>query len=442
MAIAAPTRQRPRIFYGWWMVALAGFVHSINSSAYNKGYVIFLLPVAQGLGVSLASISVVFSLARSEGGPVSPVGGWLIDRFGPKPVLFVGTVMSGVGFLLLSRTQNIWTFGLVYLALITLGSDLAFSNALSALVNNWFQRQRAMAMASYFAISSLAPAFLVPLLFLLISTEGWRTASTVAGFVILAVPLPLALLVRNTPESAGMLPDGGPRGQAFRAAAETTAQHPLTTESTYADFNLKAALHSVSYWMLLTGSFLRLTSKSGVMFHIIPIMVWKGLEQQTAANIFGLLLFVTVPLSLVTGWLGDKLPKNPILFVTAVSGTTAFLLLASPLSSIWTVYLFVFLFALAETSGSLNWATFGDYFGRKAYGRLRGITQLMASPGVFLAPIFSGWWYDRVESYTLPLWVFTIFFGLGALTFALLRKPQGGQQPEASSGPRELVAKA
>ncbi len=148
------------------MVALAGFLHSINSSAYNKGYVVFLLPVAEGLGVSRASISLVFSLARSEGGPVSPIAGWLIDRIGPKPVLFVGTAMSGVGFLLLARTQDIWTFGLVYLAMITLGSDLAFSNSLSALVNNWFHRRRAMAMASYHALSSLGPALLVPLLFL------------------------------------------------------------------------------------------------------------------------------------------------------------------------------------------------------------------------------------------------------------------------------------
>ena len=48
----------------------------------------------------------------------------------------------------------------------------------------------------------------------------------------------------------------------------------------------------------------------------------------------------------------------------------------------------------------------------------------MASPGVFLAPVFAGWWYDRVESYYLPLWIFTGFFAVGALSFALMRKPK------------------
>jgi sugar phosphate permease len=433
--LLALTHQRPRIFFGWWVVSLAGFLHSINSSAFNKGYVVFLLPVSEGLGVSRAAISLVFSMSRSEGGPVSPVAGWLIDRFGPRPVLFVGTLLSGTGFLLLSRTDNIWTFGLVYLGMITIGSDLAFSNSLSALVNNWFQHRRALAMSSYHAVSSLGPALLVPLLAWLIVAQGWRTGAMVAGFTILAVALPLTFLVRSTPESAGLLPDG----ETATPPAKIQDRNPEKKASAQGvkstDFGLAEAFHTSSYWLLLTGSLLRLTAKAGVMLHIIPILVWKGNDEQTAAFIFGFLLFLTVPLSLFFGWLADTLPKNWVLSITAVSGTTAFFLLASPLRSLWIIYLFVLLFAIAETSGSNNWATIGDYFGRKAYGRLRGLTQLAASPGVFLAPVFAGWWYDQMESYALPLWVFTSFFGLGALSFALMRKPELAQRPEEAAVP-------
>ena len=68
---------------------------------------------------------------------------------------------------------------------------------------------------------------------------------------------------------------------------------------------------------MLTGSFLRLTAKGGVMLNIIPIMVWKGVEEQTAAFIYGFLLFLMVPLSLIFGWMADILPKNWILFSTS-----------------------------------------------------------------------------------------------------------------------------
>ena len=416
-------RLRSRIFPGWWMVSLAGVLHSINSSAYNKGYVVFLLPVSEGLGVSRAAISLVFSLSRSEGGPVSPVAGWVIDRFGPKPVLLIGAALSGIGFLLLARTENIWTFGLVYLGMITLGSDLAFSNSLSALINNWFLRRRALAMSSYHAVSSLTPAILVPLLALLIAAEGWRTASTVAGVIILGTAVPLSLLVRNTPESIGLLPDGGPRAVPRGAAVTGPGRTSSSGAVQPPDFDVGEAFHAPSYWLLMTGSILRLTAKGGVILHIIPILVWKGTDEQAAAFIFGFLLFLLVPLSLFFGWLADTWPKNLVLSMTSVSGTVAFLFLAIPVNSAWAIYLFVLLFAVAETSGSNNWAAIGDYFGRKAYGRLRGITQLAASPGVFLAPVFAGWWYDKFETYTFPLWLFTVFFGLAALFFALMRKP-------------------
>ena len=103
--------------------------------------------------------------------------------------------------------------------------------------------------------------------------------------------------------------------------------------------------------------------------------------------------------------------------MTSISGATSFFLSASPLDSIWIVYLFVVLFEIVETGGSNDWATFGDYFGRKSYGRLRGFTQLTSSPRVLLAPVFAGWWYDRVESYIFPHWIFTALIGLGAPFF-------------------------
>ena len=404
------------------MVAIGGFVHSLNASAFNKGYTVFILPVSESLGVSRATISLVFSLSRSEGGPLSPIAGWLIDRFGPKPLLIFGTAMTGTGFLLLSQTNSILTFGLVYLAVITIGSDLAFSDSLSALINNWFNRRRALAMSSYHGISALGPAILVPLVAILIASQGWQTASLVAGTTILTLALPLAFLVRNTPESAGLLPDGhsveSPERQG-RDPEQGSASHVVRS----ADYSMGEALHTDAYWLLLVGTILRLTAKGGVMLHIIPILVWKGIDEQTAAFIFGLMLFLQVPFSLFFGWLADTIPKNLVLAVTALAGSASFFLLAYPFSSTWIVYPVVVLFAIAETSGSNNWVTFGDYFGRKAYGRLRGVTQLASSPGVFLAPVFAGWWYDRAESYALPIWVFTALFALGALSFALMRKP-------------------
>ena len=355
-------------------------------------------------------------------------------------MLFIGTVLSGTGFILLSLTDNLFTFGLVYLGMVTLGSDLAFSNALSALVNNWFHRRRALAMSAYHSISSLGPAILVPVLAIVIAMGGWRQASLAAGITILVTILPLCFMVRSTPESVGLLPDGGPPSAPRPSTASGLVR--VRTSDGVANYEFREALRTFTYWLLLLGSILRLTAKAGVILHIISIMVWKGIDEQTAAFIFGFLLFLGVPLSLIFGWLADRFPKNWVLCFSGLSGMLSFLLLAIPAVSIWLVFAFVVLFAIAETSGSNNWATFGDYFGRQAYGRLRGITQLASSPGVLMAPVFAGWWYDRTladdlaGSYAMPLWVFTGFFALSSLCFAIMRKPgiyPGGEPEEVAA---------
>ena len=74
------------------------------------------------------------------------------------------------------------------------------------------------------------------------------------------------------------------------------------------------------------------------------------------------------------------------------------------------------------------------YFGRKAFGQLRGYVQLANFPGSLAAPYLVGRWYDLHESYTVPLWVFAGVFALGALTFGLMRSPkQAAEEPGAAA---------
>jgi hypothetical protein len=97
------TRGVPRHppFYGWWMVWLGGFLSSLNKTAINKGFPVFVAPVREGFGASNAAVAFIFSLARAQSGPTGLLAGWFIDRFGPSRAVFVGALLSGGGFLAL-----------------------------------------------------------------------------------------------------------------------------------------------------------------------------------------------------------------------------------------------------------------------------------------------------------------------------------------------------
>lgn len=422
MNLPISLRQRPQVFFGWWMVALGAFVTSINKSAVNKGFTVFILPVEEYFGASRATVSFIFALARSENGPTGPIAGWLVDRFGPRALLFVGAVMSGGGFLVLAQTHSVWGFALIYLGLITVGSNIGFSYPMATLINNWFYRQKAMAMSVFHASDSVIPAVLVPVIALILVAWGLEKSLTVIGIVLLVAILPLAFFIKDTPESMGLTMDGDP--PAGSEAARRVSARARKNWVPPTDYSVKDAMRTPTYWILVSGTALRLTAKGAITLHIIPIFVSKGLDQQTAALFFSLLLVITIPMYLIVGWVADRLPKSWVLLVTSVAGAASFVLLALPIEAIWVILAWVVLFALVEASAPVNWAALGEYFGRKTFTQLRGLVQFANFPGVLLAPVFVGWWFDIHGDYVVPLWIFAGVFLLGGLVFGVMRNPQ------------------
>ncbi len=54
------------------MVVLAGMAHGLNSTAVNKGYMVFLLPVSDAFGIGRIGGSIVFSWPEQERAPSGP----------------------------------------------------------------------------------------------------------------------------------------------------------------------------------------------------------------------------------------------------------------------------------------------------------------------------------------------------------------------------------
>ena len=194
MSTSAQGAPRKPPFYGWWMVWLGGFISSLNKTAVNKGFPVFVAPVRDGFGASNAAVGFIFSLARAQSGPAGPLAGWFIDRFGPRWALFVGALMSGGGFLALGYTTSLWAFGVIYLLVVTVGTNLGFSYALSTLINNWFYRRKAFAMSAFQAVDSFLPATLVGVVALAIAAWSWQTTAKIMGLVLLFIGADVLIL--------------------------------------------------------------------------------------------------------------------------------------------------------------------------------------------------------------------------------------------------------
>ena len=219
--------QLPRkVFYGWWIVAISATADALKHGTFNRGFSSYVNPLSRELGVGVGVFSLAEALGRMEGGLQGPLLGWANDRFGPRIIMVLGAVTSGLGFILLSLTSSYIYFLLVFVGLMSLGFRAGYNNALMPAINQWFRRHRALAMAVAGMGSPLGGIIIAPAVGLLVVEVGWRPIAFASGAAVLAIVLPLALFVHRSPESRGMLPDGAKPIAQPPEAARMTRQSP------------------------------------------------------------------------------------------------------------------------------------------------------------------------------------------------------------------------
>jgi len=415
-----------RIFYGWWIVLLGALIICVGAGILIHGLTVFFLPLKRDLGVSSAAISLLYGAARLEGGVEGPLVGYLVDRWGPRVMMLVGTSLAGAGFILLSFVQTFWQFFFIYIFIISLGFSAGFFHPVYAAVNSWFIRHRGKGFALTGVAASFGGMFMAPLLSHLILSYGWRTAAVFAGLIILAVAVPAAIPIRRTPESMGLLPDGdSPRDDRTavdRRRLETVPQR---------DFTVAEALRIPDFWILLLAIAMRVSITVALTIHFVPLFVWKGQTEAASAYLVSLFALSTIPITLLCGWFGDRWEKSLICGLGVLPTMTGMLLLLYGESGI---FLYALPVGLAVTMGTvpLNWALIGDFFGRRSYGTLRGIIIVGTGLGTFLSPIYAGWVFDRTGGYAPTLWTFfTVHLLAAVLFFILYRRSLQKRYPEA-----------
>src|SRR5262245_53680391 len=259
------------MFYGWRMVGLVSAIRILGGGLHNYGFTVFFLPLSQDLGLSRAATSLAFSLARAEGAIEGPFVGYLIDRFGPRPMILVATISCGLGYILLSTVDSYALFLVVYLGIISLSFTPGFVHAPMAVGNSWFIRWRARAMTVISSAVPIGGTLITPLLAMAVQNWGWRWGAIGAGVLFIAVGIPLGMGVRSTPESIGLLPDGEASDP---ASSQTKSAHvDARTESVRADPTLRQAMKSWAFWLFTIAMTVRVSAYSTITVHFVPIMV-------------------------------------------------------------------------------------------------------------------------------------------------------------------------
>ncbi|MBQ9021174.1 MAG: MFS transporter [Eggerthellaceae bacterium] len=167
----------------------------------------FISPMVSFFNCSVTEISIYFTFAASAAVLSSLFGARILKRSMRATVIVASTVM-GLGYIALASfpaVPMVWVAGVI--------AGLCFPLCTTVLapiaINNWFAQRQGTYVGIVFAMIGVFGMILSPIFTALIASLGWQAAMIIAGVLVIAISVFVALfLLREDPESQGLLPMG------------------------------------------------------------------------------------------------------------------------------------------------------------------------------------------------------------------------------------------
>ncbi|MFO1377862.1 MAG: MFS transporter [Steroidobacteraceae bacterium] len=416
-----------RFFYGWVVVAASMFCVSTGTGPFAFASLgLFIIPFQEEFGWSRGQTSAALSVLLTTTAVCLPILGRIVDRYGARRVLMGSMVVLALSLAAIPLVvTKIWHLVVVFVVIGTLGAgtnSVPYMSVLSA----WFYRQRGFAIGLAIAGIGLGYAYVPVLVQFMIDESGWRAGYYALSAIVFLVALPLAFFfLRESPQQMGLQPDGATDGQAPRATSR--------------DVGLTRAevLRHREFWMLAVIFVILSFVLNGLLSHLVPLLVDRGMNAKTAASVAAV-EGITVFFSRIgIGYLIDRFfaPRVAMAFFT-LSALGIALLATGAVDGMAFMAAFLVGLSLGAEVDLLAYLT-GRYFGLKSFGSTYGLLFAAILAGTALGPLAFGVGFELTGSYTEILLVCIVINLLAvAITGLLGRYPDWECAPVAASDRR------
>lgn len=388
-----------KVFYGWWIVS---GVFVIASLAPIGRYILSaLFPLIQEeTGWSRQTLGIAFSIHFWVYAFLAVLAGRMVDSWGGKITIFIGGAFLFIGLVMLSLSTQAWQIYLVFGGIVSVGLAMTFFVPNLTLIRKWFTKRAGLATGIVTVGTSIGFALVIPVITHLGGRYGWRSVCLVSGISIGSVIMLTAFFVlKSTPESMGLAPDGKKREEDFREGPGTEPETLLFTNEPKIT-NARSCIRSFNFWNLLAAYSLMGIAIQGLMAHIFVWGVGIGLSPSKSGMIMIALTIPSIPFRIFGGWLGDRFGKQKVLVYFNIFTALVWLFGWYSITDITAFIVFTILMGFCYSAPMSLYTPFlGDLFGRMAVGTLMGV--LTFGHGIIgsLGPITWGWIADQTGSY-------------------------------------------
>ena len=388
-------------------------VSSFCTLAIAFSFGLFSLPVfypalVRAFGWNRASVAGGGSIVLLLIGVMSPIVGWLADKYSPKAVLVGGMCLGALSLFLLSLTRSLGQY-YGFCVLLGLGTSAVSILPNSLLVAPWFAHRRGLAVG--FVNAGIGLGGIAPL----VATTQIRERGIAGAFVFLASCLAIPFLL------------------ALIAVRRTKVAVPRETQPGPARYAPSAAklLRMPMFWIFGISLFFAAHSMLAIQQHLVLYLTGLGVAPSRAALALSIAIWSSAAGKLLSGATADRFSARlaMMLSVLYVGLGVAGVLTVAPASDLIFAVAVIFGFGYGGIFNASPTIIF-EYFGTRKVGAVMGLLLVFFGLGTSSGGLLAGYLFDQTHRYQVPF-----RFDLALACAGLLLLAVSGRQTRAASFP-------
>jgi sugar phosphate permease len=422
-----------RVFYGWYVVAVAFLT---NFMATGTGFYIFnalMNPLCDEKGWTRTELNAAPAIGLAVGILSALLYGTLVTRVGPRVLMFLGSIVSGIAFASLGLANRIGHFYLLCM-LLYLGNGAMSGIVSNTAVSNWFVEKRGKALGLATAGISLSGATLPLLAMVILDRTNLPSVFLWTGLMAWVLAPVIWLVVRDWPEEWGMVPDGSAADPRILGKEQYADERKATRFPNPALVRSPGPRHEVlwkptmvvrtqAFWMVGFAYALVLMGTVGVMFQLGPRFTDIGYDRGMAMALVSLTALIATLGKTVWGMLCDRFePRRVVAVLMAMNGVGLCLALVPGSTLALAAFILLFGFAMGGIMSTLP-ILVADLYGRESFASVSRFMSLfiILEVGGYL---LMGQSFDRTGSYDRAYATFVLLDLIAAgLVLAATRPP-------------------
>lgn len=398
-------------FYGWIILFAATIGILASAPGQTMGVSTFTDYLLKNIHINRNQLSMAYMIGTIGSSLILTYAGKMYDKYGARWVGMVISVVLAIVLVFLSQSDRIikrfvqdvnapFYAGFAIAVLIILFFALRFSGqgVLTMVSRNmlmkWFVAKRGLVNG----ISSVFVAIgfsLAPLTFdMMIQGTSWRIAWLLMALAIgLFFTIFVFLFFRDNPEDLDLVPDG----------KEHANKEGHIIIKPFKQFTLAEAKKTNAFWLFSIPLGIYALYITGFTFHLVSIFEHVNLTREKALAVFIPSSVISVIISLVGGYISDKIRLKYFLYIILAAQIFALFCLSYLNAGI---YYYGFIAGNGIVSGFYNvlmavvWPRF---YGRENLGRITGFIMAIIVFSSALGPILFSLSASKFGSYRFAI---------------------------------------